>query len=106
MNIIKMLKLGIELITVLLFLLLGLFLMMVFKVGSVLVTLLLFSVILVAVSPGLWLLLLLMLLSLVIKLITIRSSSERTMWVKDLTATLQGTLLMRLINTVKKSKRM
>src|SRR6056300_173831 len=105
MNIIKILKLGIELITVLPSLLLGLFLILVFKEDLGLGISLLFLVTLVVVSRGLWLLLLLMLLLLVIKLITIRSSSERTMWVKDLTATLQGTLLMRLINTVRKSKR-
>src|SRR5210317_2656443 len=106
MNIIKMLKLGIELITVQLFLVLGLYLMTVFKVDLDLVTLLLSLVILEVVKVGLWSLLLLMPSLLVIKLITIRSNSERTMWVNDLIATLQGTLLMKLINTVRKFKRM
>src|SRR6056300_821508 len=106
MNIIKMLKLGIELITVQLFLVLGLYLMTVFKVDLDLVTLLLSLVILEVVKVGLWSLLLLMPSLLVIKLITIRSNSERIMWVNDLIATLQGILLMRLINTVRRFKPM
>jgi len=101
---IKILRRVIDLITVLPSLLLGLFLTMLFKGDLDLGIWVLYLVILVVVSRGLWLLLLLMLLSLVIRSIFTLWSSGKITLVKDLTAILQGTVLMKLTTTGKKSK--
>ena len=105
MNIIKTLKLVIASTIGLLFLLLGLSSMMVYREDLALATWLSYLVIQVAVSHGLALLLLLMLLKWAITSTITRWNLERTTWENDLTVILQGTILMKSISTVKKYRR-